>query len=220
MFKYWQKVDALNQVNRVLLVAIAVLLLMVSGLILALSLSPHRMEFWLTPQSMANGGLIHADDIQDEYVHGFVSALAPVMNTWSRSGDKEFTENLHVFHYYFTPRQQQLMRHMLKTYQSARLFERTQTASLYRFMEPSDVKRLSRDAWEVHAVLRITQRLSAANPMVIADKVVDYHFRVVKVALSKLHNPFQLALDGYTQPESLLMDLLSEQKEEGEAVHD
>ena len=57
--------------------------------------------------------------------------------------------------------------------------------------------------------LRITQRLGRTNPMVIADKVVDYHFRVVKLSGSKLLNPFQLALDGYTQPERLLVNLLS-----------
>jgi hypothetical protein len=45
--------------------------------------------------------------------------------------------------------------------------------------------------------------------MVIADKVVDYHLRVVKVSLSRLQNPFQLALDGYTQPEILIKDLLA-----------
>ena len=57
-------------------------------------------------------------------------------------------------------------------------------------------------------VLRITQRLNDNSPMVIADKVVDYHVRVVKVTTSKLQNPFQLALDGYTQPETLIHDLL------------
>ena len=46
--------------------------------------------------------------------------------------------------------------------------------------------------------------------MVIADKVVDYHYRVVKINLSKLQNPFGLAIDGYSQPEHLLKDLLSQ----------
>jgi hypothetical protein len=50
--------------------------------------------------------------------------------------------------------------------------------------------------------------------MVITDKVVDYHLRVVKVTLSRLQNPFQLALDGYTQPETLVKDLLATPLEE------
>ena len=110
---------------------------------------------------------------------------------------------------YFTPRHQQLMQETLTAFQDAQLFNRTQVASLYRFMEPKDIQRIAHDAWEVHITLRITQRLNDSNPMVISDKVVDYHVRVVRVATSKLHNPFQLALDGYTQPETLRQDLLS-----------
>ncbi len=209
MFKYWKKMDELNQVNRVLLGGIAALILIIGGLIAALMLAPKQVKFWLTPQMVVNGGLIKASDIPDEYVHGFVTALVPVMNTWSKSGQKEFTDNLQMFHYYLTPRHQQLMQNALITYQDAQLFNRTQVASLYRFMEPSDIKRLSKNVWEVHVVLRITQRLGKLNPMIIADKVVDYHLRVVKLTVSKLHNPFQLALDGYTQPEHLVMNLLT-----------
>lgn len=81
-------------------------------------------------------------------------------------------------------------------------------------MEDGDVKQLNSNSWEVHLILRITQRLKDDSPMVIADKVVDYHIRVVKVNLSRLQNPFQLALDGYTQPETLLNDLLATSVEE------
>ena len=50
--------------------------------------------------------------------------------------------------------------------------------------------------------------------MIIADKVVDYHLRVVKVTISRLQNPFQLAMDGYTAPEQLVQDLLATPLEE------
>ncbi|HAU1484936.1 TPA: DUF2895 family protein, partial [Legionella pneumophila] len=54
------------------------------------------------------------------------------------------------------------------------------------------------------------------SAMVIADKVVAYHLRVVKLNLSRLHNPFQLALDGYTRPEERLQDLLADTEEHHE----
>lgn len=209
MFNYWNKVDSLNQVNRLLLSCVGVLLLLVVLLIAALSRAPNQMEFWLAPHMTANGGLMNANDIPDEYVQGFVASLVPSLNTWSQTGKEEFTANMNGFHYYFTPRHQQLIKNTLSAYENAHLFNRTQVASLYRFMEPGDVKRLGADSWEVHLVLRITQRLNDKNAMVIADKVVDYHLRVAKVTLSKLQNPFQLALDGYTQPEHLVNDLLS-----------
>ena len=213
MFDYWKKVDALNQMNRMLLAMIMALLIIMGGLFIALISAPKKMEFWLAPHLSANGGLIKAGDIPNEYVHGFVSTLLPTLNTWSTSGKDEFSQNLQGFYYYFTPRHQHLMQKTLSAFQEAQLFNRTQTASLYRFMEPTDIKLIGKDAWEAHIALRITQRLNDNSPMVIADKVVDYHVRVVKVTTSKLKNPFQLALDGYTKPEVLLQDLLSQEGE-------
>jgi hypothetical protein len=209
MFNYWKKIDNLNQINRLLLAFVFIATLIIFGLIITLATSPKRYEFWLTPNMAANGGLIKASEIPKQYIQGFVANLLPTINTWSKSGKKEFESNLAGFHYYFTPRHRALMKKTLTAYQDAQLFNRTQVASLYRFMEPNDVKAIGTNTWEVHVVLRITQRLSDDSPMVIADKVIDYHLRVVKINLSRLQNPFQLALDGYTQPEQLVKDLLA-----------
>lgn len=209
MFKYWKKIDNLNHINRLLLAAVATCTLIIFALIITLATSPKRYEFWLTPNMAANGGLIKAGEIPNQYVQGFVANLLPTINTWSKSGKKEFESNLAGFHYYFTPRHRALMASTLTAYQDAQIFNRTQVASLYRFMDPDDVKAIGSNTWEVHVILRITQRLTDDSPMVIADKVVDYHIRVVKIDLSHLQNPFQLALDGYTQPEQLIKDLLA-----------
>jgi len=209
MFEYWKKIDALHHINRILLAVILILLLINTGLFSVIMTAPKRMEFWLSPNLSANGGLMKSGEVPDEYVHGFVSTLLPTLNTWKQSEKSEFSQNLEGFYYYFTPRHQQLMQETLTAFQDAQLFNRTQVASLYRFMEPKDIQQIAHDTWEVHITLRITQRLNDSNPMVISDKVVDYHVRVVRVATSKLQNPFQLALDGYTQPETLRQDLLS-----------
>ncbi|MBA2710125.1 MAG: DUF2895 family protein [Tatlockia sp.] len=210
MFDYWKKIDGLNQMNRLLLVAIAVLILFIASLVFALIEAPKKMEFWLSPAMSSNGGLMTASEVPDEYVHGFVASLIPTLNTWSKSGKDEFANNLTHYHYYFTSRHQKLLKDTLTVFQDAQLFNRVQVASLYRFLEPGDIKRIGKGVWEVHIVLRITQRLTNKSTMVIADKVVDYHLRVVKVTLSRLLNPYQLALDGYTQPEFLVEDLLSQ----------
>ncbi len=211
MFEYWKKVDSLNHMNRLLLAFAALLTLIVLSLIIALSNVHTRYEFWLSPGMAANGGLIKDGEIPDEYVQGFVASMMPTLYTWSKAGKEEFAQNIAGFHYYFTPKHQHLLEKMQDTYDEAQLFSRTQIASLYRFIEPDDIKLLAPDTWEVRLVLRITQRLSNDNTMVIADKVVEYHIKVVKVRLSKLQNPFQLALDGYTQPERRLTDLLAKE---------
>ena len=214
MFNYWKKIDNLNHINRLLLACVVTSILIIFGLIITLATSPKRYEFWLTPNMAANGGLIKAGEIPNQYIQGFVANLLPTINTWSKSGKKEFATNLSGFHYYFTARHQELMNKTIRAYKDAQLFNRVQVASLYRFMESDDVKAIGTNAWEVHVILRITQRLSDDSPMIIADKVVDYHIRIVKINLSHLQNPFQLALDGYTQPEQLIKDLLATPLEE------
>ena len=215
MFDYYKKLDALSHINRVLLSFSAVLVLVIAGLIYALVQMPSKMEFWLSPSMSASGGLVKPDDIPDEYVHGFVTSLIPALNSWSKTGESEFYENTQAFRFYFTPRYQELMERNWEAMKKAGLFSRTQTTSLYRFMEPGDVKKLSQGLWDVHMVLRVTQKLNEQSTMIIADKVVDYHFRIVKVNLSKVQNPFQLAIDGYSRPERLVKDLLSKEQKEG-----
>ncbi|MDI1351975.1 MAG: DUF2895 family protein, partial [bacterium] len=109
MFNYWKKIDSLNHLNRLLLVFVTVLTLIVIGLIITLAKAPNRYEFWLTPSMVANGGLMNANDIPAQYVQGFVATLIPTLNTWSKTGKSDFANNLAGFHYYFTPRHQQLM---------------------------------------------------------------------------------------------------------------
>lgn len=213
MFKYWKKIDSLNHMNRLLLAFSVLLALIILSLVVALANTQTRYEFWLSPSMAANGGLMQDGQISDEYVQGFVASMMPTLYTWSKAGKEEFAQNLSGFHYYFTPRHQKLLEKTLDAYQEAQLFNRTQIASLYRFIEPGDIKALAPDTWEVRLIMRITQRLSDNNAMVIADKVVEYHVKVVKLRLSKLHNPFQLALDGYTQPEKRLSDLLATSEE-------
>ncbi len=219
MFNYWKKIDSLSHMNRLLLAFIGLLAVIILTLTLSIKNLPKHYEFWLTPSMAANGGLVENESIPDEYVQGFVASMLPTLYTWSKTGENEFSRNLSSFHYYFTPRHQKLLEKALNAYQEAQFFNRTQIASLYRFMEPEDIKKIAPDAWEVRLILRITQRLSDENAMVISDKVVEYHLRVVKVRLSRLQNPFQLALDGYTKSEKRLSDLLSTSKENDDEAH-
>lgn len=213
MFEYWRKIDSLHHHNRLLLAFVGVLSIIVIALVITLMSIPKRYEFWLSPNMAANGGLMKSSEIPNEYVQGFVTSLMPTLYSWSNQGKEEFNRNIKSFHYYFTPRHEQLMRGTLAAYKNAQLFDRTQIASLYRFMEPQDIQKIGPDTWEVKMVLRITQRLKDNSAMVIADKVVAYSLRVVKLNLSRLHNPFQLALDGYTRPEERLQDLLVDTEE-------
>lgn len=214
MFKYYRAIDNLNHINRLLLATLFVFVCLTIWLCASLIKAPKTMEFWLSPAMSANGGLMKADEVSDEYVHGFVTALIPALNTWSNAGVEEFYKNSQAFKYYMTPRYRDVLEATRLSLEKAGIFTRTQTASLYRFLEDGDIKKLGSNIWEVHLLLRITQKLNEESAMVIADKVVDYHFRVVKVNLSKIDNPFGLAIDGYSKPETLFKDLLSKKETE------
>lgn len=142
MFEYWKKIDSLHHHNRLLLAFVSVLSVIVLTLIISLMTMPKHYEFWLSPNMAANGGLMKASEVPDEYVQGFVTSLMPSLYSWSNQGKEEFTRNVKAFHYYFTPRHEQLMRETLAAYKNAQLFDRTQIASLFRFMEPQDIKKL------------------------------------------------------------------------------
>lgn len=210
-FHYWKKIDSLHHHNRLLLAFVLILSLIVLSLVITIATMPKRYQFWLTPQMAANGGLVKANDIPKEYVQGFVSLLLPTLYSWEPESH-DFKHNMASFHYYFTPRHEARLKQSFNDYQKAQLFNRAQIASLYQFMAPHDVKKIAPNVWQVTIYLRITQRFKDDHSMVIADKVVRYSLRVVKVNLSKLQNPFQLALDGYTKPEVRIKDLLLEEK--------
>lgn len=215
MFEYYRKIDSLHQVNRLLLACCSAFFILCLWLGYALLQAPSKVHLWLTPAMSANGGIIKADEVPNEYVHGFVTTLIPNIHSWSESGDAQLRRSIQMYQHYFTPRFRDVLASNHHAMQKAGLFSRTQTASLYRFMESQDVTKIGSGLWDVQLVLRLTQKLNEHSAMIIADKVVEYHYRVVKVNVSRTQNPFGLAIDGYSQSERLVKDLLSKEEQEG-----
>lgn len=79
MFNYWKKIDSLQHHNRLLLAFIGVLSIIILALIINLMIMPKRYEFWLSPNMAANGGLMKASEIPNEYVQGYVTSLMPTL---------------------------------------------------------------------------------------------------------------------------------------------
>ena len=67
---------------------------------------------------------------------------------------------------------------------------------------------VSKNVWSVHLVLRVMQRLDDTDKELISDKVIDYHVRVARADIPKTLNPYSLVLDGYSEKERLLKDIL------------
>ena len=202
MFVYWKKLDNLAFANRLLVGIIAALLLVVVILSTTLAMMPSKFRFFVTPTLASTGGEIYQNDIPDSAVYSFVATLFPMLNSWSGEDKQEYLKTIQSYKPYLSPRHLELLTDAYSFMKKAGLTDKSQTASLYS----------GSDLWQVHIKLRLTQRINEKNPMVIADKVVSYKVRVMRVKLSHQQNPFELALDGYSQKETIEKNLLDEER--------
>lgn len=212
MFLYWKKLDNLAYTNRLLVAIIGVLLLSVIALSVSLALMPNKFRFFVTPTLAATGGEIYKDEIPKTTVYSFVATLFPMLHSWSGENKTEYLSIIQSYKPYLSPRHLELLNDAYLFMQQTGLTDKNQTASLYSAYEDGLVKKIAPNLWQAHIKLRLTQRINEKNPMVIADKVVSYKVRVMRVALSHQLNPFELALDGYSEKEVVEKNLLDEEK--------
>lgn len=212
MFLYWKKLDDLAHTNRLLVAIIGVLMLVVIVLSISLALMPQKFRFFVTPTLAAAGGEIYKDEIPDAAVYSFVATLFPMLHSWSGESKHEYLSIIQSYKPYLSPRHLELLNDAHRFMVQAGLTDKNQTASLYSAFESGLVSKIAPDLWQVHIKLRLTQRINEKNPMVIADKVVAYKVRVMRVHLSHQLNPFELALDGYSEREIVEKNLLDEEK--------
>jgi len=212
MFVYWKKLDNLAFANRLLVGIIAALMLVVVTLSATLAMMPSKFRFFVTPTLASTGGEIYQNDIPDSAVYSFVATLFPMLNSWSGEDKQEYLKTIQSYKPYLSSRHLELLTDAYSFMKKAGLTDKAQTASLYSGFERSLVQKIAPDLWQVHIKLRLTQRINEKNPMVIADKVVSYKVRVMRVKLSHQQNPFELVLDGYSQKETIEKNLLDEER--------
>ncbi len=212
MFSYWKKLDNLACVNRLLVAIIGALIIVVVALSITLALMPSKFRFFITPSLATTGGEIYANEIPDAAVYAFVATLFPMLHSWSGEDSKEYLKTINRYKPYLSPRYLALLNEAYPFMKQAGLTDKNQMVSLYSGFESNQVQKFAPNLWQVHLKLRLTQRINEKNPMVIADKVVSYKLRVMRVRLSHQQNPFELALDGYCEKEVVEKDLFDEEK--------
>lgn len=208
MFSAYKKIDKLAEHGRLLMGFVCILVVLNLALIFTLTTSPSRYEFFLTTSMAAAGGEVKVGEVQDENVYSFAAMLMPHFLSWEKSNIDDVKKQMHLKQYYMSPRHLALQKHNIEENHSTGMYERSQTASLYREMEVHDVQRVSKNVWSVHLVLRVMQRLDDTDKELISDKVIDYHVRVARADIPKTLNPYSLVLDGYSEKERLLKDIL------------
>lgn len=212
MFSYWKKIDNLAFTNRLLIAIIAALMGLVMVLAISLALMPSKFRFFVTPTLASSGGEVYHNEIPDSAVYSFVATLFPLLHSWSGDDRQEYLKTIQSYKPYLSTRHIELAHEAYQFMKKAGLTEQSQSASLYSGFEAGRVQKIAPDLWQVELKLRLTRRLHEKNPMVIADKLVSYKVRVMRVALSHQQNPFELALDGYFEKEIVERNFLDEEK--------
>lgn len=200
--------DALIDKSRLLMAGIIMMAILNAALIAALYKLPSKFEFFLTPSLYEQGGELKANQIHKENVYAYAAGLMPLLLTWNKGSSEEREHFINTHQVYFTPNHIAELRKAYHAYKNAGLYERYQSATLYKEIDMKDIKQITRNAWVVKLTLRVTQRLNDHDDHLISDKVIEYNVRVVKSTLSKMHNPFGLMLDGYEANEREIEDKL------------
>jgi len=208
MFNTHKRIDAITDKARLLMVGIVMMAALNIGMMITIYKMPSNYTFHLTPSLYEQGGPLKAEKIHKENVYSFAAAMMPLLLTWNKGSTTEREEFISSHQYYFTPNHISELRNSYEVYKNAGLYERYQSATLYKEFGVGDIKHVSNNVWVVHLILRVTQRINDHDDQLISDKVVDYKVRVVKSSLSKMHNMFGLMLDGYDAKEREVEDKL------------
>jgi len=208
MFSAYKKIDKLAEHGRLLMGFVCILVVLNLALTLVISTSPSRYEFFLTTSMATAGGKIKPSEVQEENIYSYAAMLMPLFLSWEKGNIEGVKKQIERMQYYMSPRHLALQKKNLIENHTTGMYERSQTASLYRNLEINDIQRISQNVWSVHLVLRVIQRLDDTDKELISDKVIDYHVRVARVDISKALNPYSLVLDGYSEQERLVKDIL------------
>jgi hypothetical protein len=211
MFSYWKKMDALSHSNKLLIAMVIGLLVTNCFLSYQVVKAPKSMRFFVTPSLALQGGEISTKGVPESSVYSFVATLLPVLNTWNGEDEGENRTKLYNYRSFISPKHFQDALSIYNAKKQLGLFKQEQIASLYEGINPDDVEQITPNQWVVNIKLRLTQRVNDKSQMVIADKVINYSVKVLRVGYSKEQNPYELVIDGYARPEQLEKNLLDDE---------
>ncbi len=190
--------------NRIIIFLSCSLILAIGGLVRA----PHTIDVYTSPDPRY-GSLHEQGDVPPTSVYSFASYIFTILNTWSKDGAVDYKAQASALNAYLSPTYFQYVyddadARLDRTSQN-QLKGRTRTVTPADGASYSDsaVKILGPDVWVVYLDLHVEERV---DNIVVKDSYVRFPMRVIKRDISRVKNPWQLALDGYYEtPERLVM---------------
>ncbi len=191
----WKKDDANNQIIKLQKRFISVLCIVSTAFFMGWITSPSRLTLYIPPD-IHNGATLKAGSIPDALIYSFAYEVWQEINYWSSETGDDYQKNIRAYWSYLTPKFKAELAEDemdLKTSGQLQRVRYLQGLSGAAY-DPSNVKALGNDTWEVDLHMRLTE---FKNNQAVKDVEIIYPLKVTRMNVSPQNNPYGLALAGF-----------------------
>jgi len=203
MFRLWHQ----GSQQRFIIVCqagfIAAILLLCLGLMLGWHQASRQLTVYVPPD-LSNGVMIQAGEVPKPLLYSFAFQVWQEIHYWPTSerqanGAFAYTNNIDTYWSYLTPTFRQAL--LADAEQLGRLGQLRRTRQLVGMagvaFDSSQVEQRNQDEWLVTLDVRLHE---VVDTMPVKDIRMRYPLTVVRLDISREHNPYGLALAGFDAP--------------------
>lgn len=197
LFNTWRELDAQKLIIRSQWVLLGGLFLLLTLVLLGWNNAQKTQRVYFPP-SLQSGGFTHINKVPKSTVYAFAFQIFSAVNSWPDGGIKDYDNNIHAYHNYFSES-------MLSDFQSDfKLRQREGALSRKRMVSavvgmgynPSKIIYEGNGVWKINLKLNVVETVGGT---VVKHVIMDYPLRIERVDTSIQVNPWGLVLAGYTQ---------------------
>ncbi|MCF6231112.1 MAG: TIGR03746 family integrating conjugative element protein [Gammaproteobacteria bacterium] len=178
------------------------LLVAIAGLVRA----PHVIDVHQPPDPRY-GHISKPGDVSTLVAYTFAKDIFMTLQQWDSNGEKDYEKNRFDLRAFITPQyHQQIKNSIAERFDNNELQGRTRIVTMAPGAAFSEqvVKIHGSDSWTVYLDLRVREFIDLRQ---VKEAYVRYPIRVVRHTISREFNPWQLALDGFSDtPEDLIFN--------------
>jgi len=198
----WRQKDADHKIIQLQKICIFGLFVIAVLTIIGWMYAPSKLTVYIPPD-IQNGATVRPEQIPNPLIYSFAYEIWQELNYWPEENGDLYEKSIHQYWPYLTSKFKTDLLEDAKQLRQAGQLSRTrnlQGMSGSAF-DATNVKRLSKDTWEVDLRMRLSEY---KNGQVIKDIEINYPLRVTRYNISNENNPYGLALDGFVEePERL-----------------
>lgn len=177
-----------------------ILILFALGILLGVGwmMAPSHLRIYIPPD-ISNGATMKVNEIPNPLIYSFAYELWQELNYWPDESGQDYPKNLHTYAAYLMP---PFQAELLQEYAELRATGQVQRQRFIQGVsgaayEPSHVKKISNDTWEVDLSMHL---MEYKNNQPVKDVEILYPLKITRRDVSESDNPYGLAIAGYVSP--------------------